>query len=358
MKIEVNGLVYSGFISAIAEIRLDALSNTFSFTSAGPAPFKVGDPCRILVNDKVVLTGHIEVINGSGDTQSHEITYSGRDKTGNLVDSSVGVMSDLGTSISLKTIIEKVIANLVGLDFGVIDNVNPKKFNPAEDKIAPEPDDNAFEFIEKLARKRQVILTSNSEGDIVIEETPGVNTIHAVQNIIGADNNNVISYSFSYDQTGRYNLYKMQSSLNPTAFSLSGSANNSDVVNQSADVIDSDIHAGRQLVMSPEGAYSNAENKTRAEWEQRIRKARGQLYSAVVQGFNPPDSDDLWEVNTIIGVLDDFAGISAEMLINSVTYSLDESSGSTTTLSLVEQNAYNLEITEPVTEKVGDGFAL
>jgi len=357
MKIEVNGVEYFGFKSSTVETRLDALSNTFSFTSAGPAPFKVGDPCRIIVGDQTVLTGHIEVVSGSGDSSSHEITYSGRDLTGDLVDSSVGVLSDLGTSISLKTIIEKVIANITDLDLKVIDQVNPKNFNPAEDKISPEPDDNAFEFIEKWARKRQVILTSNSDGNIVIVQTPGVNTIYALQNVIGADNNNVKSFSFSYDQTGRYNLYKMRSSLNPGSLSLAGTTNNSDVVNQLGNAKDGDVRPGRVLVMSPEGSYSNTENNNRAEWEQRIRKARGQLYSAVVQGFTPVDSSDLWQVNTIIGVLDDFAGISAEMLINSIVYNLDNDTGSTTTLSLVEQNAYNLEITEPVTEKIGNGFA-
>jgi len=149
----------------------------------------------------------------------------------------------------------------------------------------------------------------------------------------------------------------MISSLNPTALSLSGSSNNADIVDQSGTTIDSDIRTGRQLVLAAEGSYSNSENNTRAEWEQRIRKARGRLYSAVVQGYSPPDSSDLWMVNTIIGVLDDFAGISAEMLINSIIFNLDQESGSTTTLSLVEQNAYNLELQEPVTEKIGDDFA-
>ncbi len=356
MRIEVNGIEYSGFISSSAEIRLDALSNSFSFTSAGIAPFKIGDPCRIIVNDKTVITGHIEIINGSGDATSREITYSGRDKTGDLVDSNIGALSDLGTSISLKTIIEKVISN-IDSTLKVIDQVSPKNFNPAEDIASPEPGDNAFDFIEKLARKRQVILTSNSDGNIVIVDTPGDNLIHALQNVLGADNNNVKSFSFSYDETGRYNLYKMVSSLNPTALSFSGATNNSDVVNQSGNVTDKAIRAGRQLVITAEGSYSNTENNTRAEWEQRIRQARGRLYSAVVQGFTPPGSSDLWQVNTIIGVLDDFAGISAEMLINSIVFSLSEDGGSTTTLSLVEQNAYNLQLTEPVTEKIGDSLA-
>lgn len=358
MKLEVNGVQYTQFEQATTEIRLDALSNTFSFTAIGTdsnrPPFKVGDSCRVYVNDEIVLTGHIEVIDGSYDAGSHVITYSGRDKTGDFIDSTISSLSDLGTSISLKSIIEKVLNN-IGLDIDVIDNAEPNKFNPAEDIAAPEPGENAFAFVEKLARKRQVILTSNSDGNIVIEQTPGETLIHALQNIIGAENNNILSASFSYDTTGRFNLYKMSSGLNLSP--LSGSISTKDIVNQNASVIDANIRAGRQLVLVPEGSYSSAENGKRAQWESRIRQARGQLYSAVVQGYTPPDFDDLWKVNTVIGVADDLAGVNAEMMINSITYNLDTSTGRTTTLSLVEQNAYNLQLQEPVTQKVGDGFA-
>ncbi len=358
MILEVNGVEYTQFVEAIVEIRLDALSNTFSFTAIGTGdsrpPFKVGDSCRVLVNNTVVITGNIEIVDGSYDSSSHSIVYSGRDKTGDFVDSSISALSDLTGSISLKTIIENVLGD-IDLDINVIDNVSPKNFNAAEDVSAPEAGDNAFNFVEQLARKRQVILTSNADGDIVIEDTPGENLIHAVQNVIGAGNNNVLSASFSYDHTGRYNVYKMSSGLNP--LSLSGNVSTSDIVDQKSTIIDADIRKGRQLVSIPEGNSSNTEADNRAQWESRIRRARGQLYSCVLQGHTVPGGVDIWRVNSVIGVLDDFAGISAEMLINSISYKLNITEGSTTTLSLIEQNAYNIQLQEPQTDELADGFA-
>lgn len=360
MKLEVNGVEYEQFISATAEIRLDALSNSFSFTSAGEnksrPPFKKGDAVRVIVNNENVLAGNIEIVAGNYDSESHTFTYSGRDKTGDLVDSTVSAISDLKAPITLKQVIEKVLDNL-GLDLVVIDNANPESFKKAEDITAPEPGENAFGFIEALARKRQVLLTSNADGNIVIEQTPGATLIHTLQNLNGADNNNILSASFSYDDTGRFNVYQMVSGLNPTSLSFAGTVPNADIVNQKSKVIDSAIRVGRQLIMTPEGSYSDTENEKRAKWESRIRQARGQLYSAIIQGHITPDIGDLWKVNTVVGVLDDFASIQAEMLINSVSYRLDTDSGSTTTLSLVEQNAYNLELSEPQTQNIGSGFA-
>lgn len=360
IRLEVNGVEYEKFTSASVEIRLDALSNAFSFTAVATGnskpPFKVGSACRILVGDDVVMTGYIEIIDGSYDSQSHSITYRGRDKTADVVDSNIASLSDFGTSISLKTVIEKVLNHIGATNIKVIDNVKPKNFNPAATKLAPEPGDNAFNFIEKFARKRQVILTSDADGNIVIEKTPGAVMDTALQNFLGASNNNIISASFSYDETGRYNVYKMTSGLNPST--LTGSTSSADVVNQKSTIIDADIRTGRQLAFVPESSFSISEGDKRASWESRVRRARGQLYSVTVQGHKPEGLDELWQVNRVVAVIDDFADIRTGMLINSVVYNFDENSGSTTTLSLVAENAYNLEIQEPVTQKLGDSFAI
>jgi len=65
MVLEVNGVQYDNFTAASCEIRLDALSNTFSFEAVaaeGAAlPFKGGEACRVIVNRQAVLTGFIEI---------------------------------------------------------------------------------------------------------------------------------------------------------------------------------------------------------------------------------------------------------------------------------------------------------
>lgn len=354
MKIEVNGIEYENFLSSSAELRLDALSNTFSFEAAGsggaPLPFKGGEACKVTLEGETIITGFIEVVSGSYDAGSHNISIQGRDKTGDVLDSSVSEMSDLRGANTVKQVIERVLEN-IGSDVVVIDEANSEKFNSSEDIQAPDPGDNAFSFMESVARKRQVLLTSDGGGNIIISKSPGQDTQVLLQNVVGATGNNILSASWSYDTTGRYNIYRFKSGLNPVALNTAGAASISTIVNQSGLISDTQIRAGRQLVIVAELSSSDEQMESRATWEANIRKARGRVYSAVVEGFT--HKNGVWKPNTLVNIVDDFAGVSAQMLINSVSFNLDLRNGSTTTLSFVERNAYTLTLDEPKTQELG-----
>lgn len=361
IALEVNGVEYANFTSASAEIRLDALSNTFSFgavaTQAAPLPFTGGESCKVLVDGEVVVTGSIEVVkvNYSGD--EHTISIQGRDKTGDLLDSNLDAISDIRAPISLKGIIERVILE-IGADISVVDEASPELFNAAEDTFAPEPGENAFDFIESIARKRQVLLTSNGDGNIVITASVGTPSTGAIQKVIGADGNNVTTGSVSYDTTGRFGIYKMSSQMGLISLNNAGDISIGEIVDQSGTAPDEEIQKsrpGRQLVLVAEGSFSSDQDKLRAQWEANIRKARGKVYAATVQGHRT-QGGDLWGINTLVPVEDDFAGISADMLVNTVAFTTDEESGDQTTLSLLVSNAYTLDLEEPKTEVIGLGL--
>jgi prophage tail gpP-like protein len=357
MRLEVDGVQYTNFTQATCEIRLDALTNTFSFEAVAPSgeplPFKGGEECKVIVDGEKVLTGFIEVVAVNYDGANHTINVSGRDKTADLLDSTIDTIDDLrGDNLTLKSVIEKVIDHL-GLSIKVIDQVTPKAFSAAEDIASPEPGENAFSFIEKYARKRQVLLTSNGDGDIVIATNSGVNASGAVQHIIGADDNNVINSSFSFDTTGRFNAYKAASGLNPIALNQAGDSDLASLVNQSGGVFDSAIRAGRQLILISETPFSDSNCTERAKWEADVRKARGLAYSAAVPGFRVAvDSGDLWQTNRIYQIVDDFVGKIEPMLCNSVTFSFDLEAGRQSTLGFVGQKAYTLVLEDDTTVEV------
>ena len=360
MKLEVNGVQYDNFTAASCEIRLDALSNTFSFEAVAaegePLPFKGGESCRVIVEDIPVLTGFIEIVDVSYDAGDHTITVQGRDKTGDLLDSTVDTISDLRAPITLKEIIEKVISN-IGATISVVEEVSTDPFDAAQDVAAPEPGDNAFDFIEKYSRKRNVLLTSNGDGNVVITSGSAVQAVGGIQHIIGASDNNVIASSFSFDTTGRFNAYKMASQLNPFTLNLAGETGLDSVVSQSGGTFDPDVRIGRQLILISEVPSSNDQNEARAKWEANIRKARGLVYSVTVHGYrvDPTDStSDLWQTNRLYQIVDDYLGKQEPMLCNSVTFTLDTDGGQLTSLAFVDQKAYSLELAKPVTSKTAD----
>ena len=370
MRLQVNGIEYTEFVEANTVLRLDALTNTFGFEAtsdeARPLPFLGGEACKVSVDGEQVLSGFIELVNVDGegsDPPSHQIDIQGRDRTGDFLDSSItGKLSDITGNISLKRVIEAVILHLDSSStrLKVIDNANPDRFNAGEDLQAPEPGDNAFDFVESLARKRQVILTSNADGDIVIQAGAGVAAPGAfIQNQVASNDNNVLRYSLSLDTPGRFNRYFPVAQLNTsTLFSgFSGPAGAASIVDQGGTIpaTDSEIRQGRQMVLIAENPSSDGQGEKRSAWERDIRRARGKVYSATVQGFRDP-AGNLWKINTLVPVLDDYAGIESTMLVNSVTYKMGPE-GRTTTLSFIEADAYTLSLAEPLkAEKVGSGL--
>lgn len=348
MELEVNGIQYSRFTSASAVISLDSIARGFSFTAVSteglPLPFKGGEACRVIVDGTPVLDGFIEVVSVDYDAQSHTITVEGRSKTGDLVDSSLKG-KELNLPISLKKVIEDVIAE-IGLNINVIDNTEIEDFNEAEDKLGAAVGENAFEFIERLARKRQVLLTSNGDSDIVITRSEPTEINVNLQNIVQSNRNNIISGSVNYDRTQRFRDYLVKSQQNTSSLVFGGTADLSDVVDQGGSALDKDVRAGRQLVMKAEKASSNDQATERAIWEANIRRTRSEVYTVTVNEYRTQQGE-LWSENKLVTITDEFADINARMLINSIEFKFGITEGRQTGLGFVDKDAYKVEISEP-----------
>lgn len=348
MKIEVNGRSYSGFTSATADVRIDALCNSFSI-AIGPSssiviPLNRGDECVITVDGEPIVKGYIEVISGSGDSSSHTINIAGRDRCSDIVDSTLKPIKDIKPPISLKKVIELVIS-AIGSDLDVIDYTDVK-FDRAEDLIAIERGDNAFEFIEKLARKKQVILTSDHDGNVVIQKTIGRQIAASIVNKKLGNSNNVIEYGFSYDDTKRFNRYESLSNLNINTLGNTPGILPEKSTDQRGFAQDRKIREGRQLILVSEKSGSNESMAKRAAWESNIRRARSRVYHALINGYRN-QAGEIWTTNTVIRVQDDHAQIDDLMLVNGVTYRYDEQRGSSVEVSLVDKDTYTLEASEP-----------
>lgn len=368
ITLEVDGDVYTGFVEASVTLSMSDVANSFSFSASAadgvPLPFKGQEACRVYVDGELKLTGTIELINIDGDGDTHNITLAGRDKCGDLLDSMLGPMEDLQGVLSLKSICEKVISQL-GLDIEVIDLAKPALFDSAVDLSSPDAGEYAIDFLEPLARKRQVLLTSNEKGDLTIIRATGQDT-SVVPRIFGPYihhrvgdpelKNNVLDYSFSRDFTGRYNLYRTVGSMSVVAASseeeqlavLGLSARY--MASQLSSVRDTAIRKGRQFVLVDESAIPKGDTAERARWERDIRKARGDVYGVTVHGFEHP-GESQWKVNSLVTVLSEYIGVNDNMLVDSLTF--DQSPSSKTTLALIDKDAYTLSLAEPVEQEFG-----
>lgn len=372
MKIEVNGEPYINFTSAMVEMSLDSLARSFRFTAIDPngegPPFKNGDTCKFFVEDELVLTGFIEVIEISYSSDEHHISVSGRSKTCDLIDSTLPA-KDYNTPVKLKSVIEEVMGekglNLKGIEVKVASGTEIDDFKKGEDKIASSLGENAFSFVERLARKRQVLLTSDPDGNIVIispdPETIDHKLIHVIPeggplSFLDKSKNNILSANSTRNDTKRYNKYFVKSQDNYSEVFNKGTLDLEKGVDQTNDATDGDIREGRQLVIVAEESSVKKQLGLRATWEGNIRRARSKLYTAVVIGFKT-ESDKIWEINKLVNIDDKAAGIDPkkkmddelgpEMLINSIKFTLDSDGGSKTTLGFVPKDAYKVILKEP-----------
>ncbi len=350
MRIEINNKPFIGFKTASATVRIDAMANSFAFESAigkgNRIDFGLDDECSIYISNERIITGHIEKITGSGSATTASIFAEGRDKTGDLADSGIANLASINVPITFKAVIELIIAH-IGADIDVVD-LTSSIFDASRINLAPEPGDNAFEYLEKLARSLSVILSSDADGNVVIQKSVSAHIGAGLINIEDGTNNNVILYNFDFDKTKVFSKYVSTGSGNMGWMSFFNGLAGEKLVDQKGKVIDDSVRPGRQFVIDSETPGDNSVQLERAKWQRNIRRAKSKVYNATVSGFENQASE-IWVPNTIVEVVDDHANINDRMLIKSVTYRFDQGSdGRSSAISCMNKDAYNLEISEPV----------
>lgn len=350
ITLSVNGAPYTSFKDITVEKSISDLTGEFSFTavrSAGiPFPFKAGDQVDIRVNSYLIISGYIDIIQVSYDSMSHDIVMRGRDITEDIVDSTIGGDFDFSTPILLEDVIKQTLKKVGITNINVdsrVPNLPPFNFNIVTEKTGT----SIFEFIENYARQQGVLITTDNVGTLILTRAGDSQVESTLINQINGTVNNIISGNFTIDYSKRFNKY--------TFYAQSNLSSNNDVTSDDSSnifnfAIDSDIRTTRTFTKIAENSSTNSELKTRAQWEANVRVAKSFVYQAVVLGDSIIENGKPWEVNTLIRVYDDFADIDETLLIDRITFNVNIDRGTTTTLSLVNKDAYTVLIQTPKTK--------
>lgn len=355
--LEVNGERYRNFTNASVAFSMDTFAREFRFTATAsegkPLPFKGGEACKVFIDDDQVLNGFIDIVDIDYDSVSHSIEILGRGRAADIADSTINNL-ELTSPISLKAAVESMIKEF-GSSVKVNDLVGDLElFNVAEDKIGASTGEGGFDFIETLARKRQVVLNENGEGDIEITRTGTEKYKQKLQNIISSNSNNIKRANISYDLTGIYKNYIIRSQQNTTASVFSGSSETANIVSQVSESTVKGSRDGRQFAFIAEKASETEQLKERLSWESNIRRARSRLYNVTFVGHKTHFNEQ-WVVNKLISVNDEFADIKEDMLINSIVY-IESSDGEIVELGLIDKNAYDPNPSTELSDDVGSEF--
>jgi len=358
IALEINGVPYSGFTSATASKSMEHISGSFSFNisvldNLQKFPIQNRSKCRVLVNGKAFITGYVETIGINYDSKQHQITIGGRDKTCDIIDNTLGSELSFSAGISLENIIRKVLKNF-GLENEIAVNSNAKLdvFDNTElNNMSAQIGESAYLFIEKFAKKRQVLLMSDGDGNILLARTPKdderLNTVLTSSPGYQAV---ILSAVAIYDDTKRFYRYAMKSQSNVVSNGIVEDVHaisNDKIVSVSATAYDEAIRHTRVFnLMTHDDSYnSQADLQERATSQANYNRATGFKYTVTVQGFSPiNDPARIWQPNQLILVNDDYCNIPKQLLlIKSVEFNYSIAGGSMTTLELIDKEGYSVE---------------
>lgn len=312
-------------------------------------PINVGDDIEILVNDQTFLTGFVDRCEGTMSAESNVIIFYGRDRTEDIVDSTLSaaqVKGFLGNT-TLTKICESVISSL-GITNINVNNLTGETISFENFQFSmPMEGEPAIQFLQKLAQSKGVFINTDGQGNLQIvrgqNETGQVQTKILAQ--VDANKNNVIRRSFSVDNSRRFNQYignsqqsLAQNTLSDEKPTINDLYNVRNGVNSS---VDSKIRKSRILNFVSNLPLDQNQLSLRARWENSLRRSGAIHYSCMMQEFTY-DGTNIWEPNTFVQVIDDYAQINANMLVNKVRF-IQSTKNLEAHLQLVSADAYILQ---------------
>lgn len=324
--LEVDGRRYIGWKAVSVSRALEAAAGSFHLSVSDRAawPIAPGAACRLILEGEQVLAGFVDLVSPRLTAGGHEVAVAGRDRTADLVDSSSllepGEWLDSGLAR---------IAHEIAAPFGVSVAVEADAGEPFL-AFGVQPGESAFEAIERAARLRGLLATTDGSGDLVLTRPSG--ELAAVALVEGE---NVLEAGATLDLSSRFGRYVVRGQ-HPGGELLGDEL----VTAPQGEATDALAREERTLLVIAEGAVTPEQAAQRAAWEATVRAARSTRASVLVRGWAQRPGAGLWRPNLQVDVSVPTIGLEGRFLIAAATWSLSESSGTTTELELVRPDAY------------------
>jgi prophage tail gpP-like protein len=319
--LRIRGKSYSGAKSGSISLDIESIANSFTatvtnFWSESITDIKAGDSVDIYVDGSKRFSGWIDNAQPSISGGGNLISISGRSKAGDLVDCT----PDANVSEFKNQSFEGLV-NALASPFGVSATAKVSTGSAIE-TVNYEQGETIAEFIRKEAIKKELLLYSDSNGGIVIDNSG--TTSSGLQFI---DGQNILNATASVDYSQRYSKYIVKGDR-PSTMQIS----EEDATESQAIATDSEIRY-RPLIITVDGFADIEICKQRAKWEATIRKGKSVTYSVTVQGF-------FWNINQTCQLISNRLGANETLLISKIDNRFDQDGGKICNLTLVRPDAY------------------
>lgn len=341
ITLEVGGREFDGWLNVNTQRSMDALAGTFKFThtdrwpgDGSRRPIRGQEDCRVRIGGDLVSTGVIYDPSPGFDANSHDISVSGRDRTGDLVDAGTPKAPTEWNNVGLARILADV-CDPFGIAVAAVADDTPFK------KFRRQPNETAFELLQRACRMKRLMLQTDAAGRISAMRADRPRRVQwALKEGPGG---NIKSATGRYSFADRFSEYHVKGQQMGWDTASPGETNS-----PAGFAKDSGVKRYRPMVIVAEEPGDAATMQARAEWERDVRAARSKQATIVVEGFRDPDGD-LWAVNTVVPVESPSLGIDHEMLVSGVEFA-KSGEGSLANLTVMGVGAYAVEPWDPKKE--------
>lgn len=290
-----------------------------------PRAIDTGLACRVDILEHPVITGHIDDVEESIESDTHDLVVRGRDKVGDLVDCSA--IHKTGEWKAAK--LEDIAADLAR-PFG-IEVIALTATGAAFESFRLQEGETAFETIERACRQRAVLPRSDGLGNLILTSGKGIDAPGAQLKL--GQGGNVLKLTATSSLRDRFSKYTVKGQD-----AGGGWKSADDIAGADASIEDGSVPRHRPLILIAEEPGNGATFEERARWEQSVRRARAKRMSATVQGWTDT-AGEVWRPGTLAAC--EFPRYTGQMLITAVRHVLG-GNGTTTALELVLPGALDV----------------
>lgn len=373
IKLVVNGIELQTFESLELKNSMASITTDFSFTFLprykivnGNLVFidniKQEDAVLIYINDILYLTGFIATIKPSGSADRLFWTVQGCDAVSFCL-----LRHQLKPkSYKIKDFTEltkTVVAENGFADIFKVQNITYKSL-PVEtqEEIQVDDGETLFNFLDRYAKKAQVLLNTTGTGELVIYREGDLGTslgkfpnkskasIALIHDAVDKRRTNILSFDAEHSIWERYQVIEIFSQNNTNNHNIKNA-------NPTGVAIDKQIKIPNRLRLGNTSPTNSTTLQDMARWHLNIRRSQGQSYNCTVQGIQfSPNNKDFWKINTYVEVFDEFSNMNGEFLIESVTFRKDATRGTTTSLTIVNKGSFTLDIEQALIKQRVNNF--
>ncbi|WP_431281666.1 phage baseplate assembly protein [Humitalea sp. 24SJ18S-53] len=309
---------------------------------------KRADAIEILADDERLLVGFVDATEVSWTETSLDFSVTGRDKTGDLVDCAAA--PDGPAEYRNVTLTD--LARRLCQPFGITARAEVD-VGPVFPRFALDPDETIMDALEKACKQRAVLALSDGVGGLVLTRS-GQNRAPAGLSLPG----NVAAghaSSSTEERFARYIVKGQSGSARGTGGPAlaSGAAPLEEALPPPAATerariirtglaVDPEITRHRPKVFLSRTESGGASLQTQAEWRMRVARGRSDVLAYTVPGWRAGADRRLWRPNELCHVQDAPGGITGDMLIRGLRFTVGDK-GAATELKLVGPEAFDLE---------------